>query len=252
MRKERTPRDLNYKPRLNGMSVRVALKALAMVIASTGSVLPASADPIALQNGPLVLPFTINAVTVAGDFTDLFGVRIQRGDSLSGRVVIDSPPSADMISDPSHGFYQFMSGRFEFDVPSGFKLESSAAEPLIGVITDNHVASAFNQVTDAIAVESHVGDFVALAVWHDLSAMSFTNDSFPTSADFLSNFSRIRFFFSAPNTSGSRPPQIVISGTSEPAPPIPEPSTILLTLMGGAAIARRIVKSRTSVEPTIR
>ncbi|PYR92241.1 MAG: hypothetical protein DMF84_14115 [Acidobacteria bacterium] len=43
---------------------------------------------------------------------------------------------------------------------------------------------------------------------------------------------------------------IHLEGTSEPIEPAPEPSTIVLTLVGGAAIAGRSVRSGRSAPPS--
>ena len=127
-----------------------------LVIFLAGSAIPANADTI-------TFPFSINVASTSDDFEWLFGRPIQRGSTLSGRVVIDSPPSADTTPDPSQGNYVFETGRFVLDVPSGARFARGPADLLAASTVDGHFVSRFDRVADVFAIELN-GPFQSLQV----------------------------------------------------------------------------------------
>jgi hypothetical protein len=198
-----------------------------LFISLAGSANPVNADTI-------TFPFSINVANTSDDFEWLFGRPMQRGSTLSGRVVIDSPPSADTTPDQSQGNYVFETGRFVFDVPSGATFTRGPSDLLAAVTTDGHFLSRFDRVADVFAIELN-GPFQSLQVaWTDLTARALTGDAFPANAALLSDFQFITFQLISRGN--------VLFGTSDA--PVPEPSTLVLTLLAGAGAVTRVMRSR--------
>ncbi|HUF67279.1 MAG TPA: PEP-CTERM sorting domain-containing protein [Longimicrobiales bacterium] len=242
MHKRRNPCDLNRRRQFEGTPLRFTRIAVATLIGLIVSVPAAKADPIPVEPGSLVLPFSVHIARTSGDFESLFGLRVHRGDTLSGRVVIDGPATNDLIpEEPSHGFYRFTTARFEFAVPSGLTLQSSPFEPLTGVVTDGHFSSQFGRAVDTLVAESFVGGVSAQAIWIDVTARALVGDAFPTNSDILSGFGVVQLNLATPFGS--------LNGSSDPAP-VPEPSTMVLTLIGAAMAGRAARRSRGPATPS--
>lgn len=223
------------------MSLRLSFVTLGCTVLVAAYAARVEADPVVLQPSNSY-PFTIYVAAVYGDLSGLFAEPIQHGSRISGRVVVDGPPSADSTPDPGQGNYT-MSGRFLFDDPAGPVIESGPVAPLRSFVADNFA------VGDLLGFELHqpffpedpaAGDRVlALVVWTDVTRQALTGDSFPQNSATLSGFNFTQFqLIEQPGGPGHR--QIGFRGTSEPPGPIPEPSTLLLTLMGGSGIASAI------------
>jgi hypothetical protein len=181
--------------RFVGVLSRFSLNVLAALVGLMVPALPAKADPIGAEVGSLTLPFSGHISVAFGDFEPVFGRPIHKGDTLSGRISIAGPAlRGDSEPDPSLGLYIFGSGRFEFDVPSGFSLVANPLQndPLFGSVANNH--SCDNTICDEFAISLNVGSISsAQVVWSDLTARAFNDDAFPTTPDILSRFGVVRF-----------------------------------------------------------
>jgi hypothetical protein len=194
--------------------------------------LAVSANPVSADT--ITFPFSINVASTSSDFEWLFGRPVRQGSTLSGRVVIDSPPSADTTPDQSQGNYAFETGQFVFDVPPGATFTRGPSDRLTASTADGHFVSRFNRVADVFAIELS-GPFQSLQVaWTDFTARALTGDAFPASAGLLSDFQFTTFQLVSRGD--------VLFGTSDA--PVPEPSTLVLTLLAGAGAATRVMRSR--------
>jgi hypothetical protein len=222
------------------MCQRAFLIVVGIVATLTASVRPASSDPVVLAQVPMTLPFSINVASTSDNFSWLFGRPMQHGSRLSGRVVIDSSPSPDSTPDASQGNYLFERGRFEFDVPAGLTVEAEPGAQLSAFVADGHVSSRFHRVVDDFGIELNSELMSLQVVWTDLTASALTGDAFPTSAAMLSGFQFTSFQLIASRPGGGFE---VLQGTSDPAL-VPEPSTMILTFLGGSALLGKRLRNR--------
>ena len=217
------------------MRTQVWLMTAGLAASLAGSVSSVDAEPIRV-------PFSVKITVASDDFFWLFGQPMHPGDQLSGRVVLEGEPSGDGNPDnPNSGTYGFEGGRFEFDTASNPTLDAGPIEPLWSfVLNDNFFVNT--GLIDQLVFELNGADgsFFVSVGWTDFTAQALDNDGFPQPID-LSRFQFSRFQL---QTFRDGTAEHVIRGTSSDVAPVPEPSTLILTLLGGTVLARRFVRSR--------
>jgi hypothetical protein len=186
----------------------------------------------------LTFPFSVLVTDVGDRVERLLGESIQRGDTLTGRFVLDvTSISADLTAAPTQGNYHIFRGHVEFDVQSELTLPATSARPIFASVVNNH-ANAAGNLFDAfsLAARSNAAVFdVAFELgWTDPGAQAFSSDLFPTDPAVLSRFRLSNLRLQVQN----EPRLFVVGRTSQPAP-VPEPATWLLVSSGVACLLAR-------------
>lgn len=178
---------------------------------------PASADPITAST--ITYPFSVRLLSARGSEAT-FGRAMTVGDTLSGTLVFSTIGPREVFA-PNYVDYQLPDARFEFDVPNGFSMMASAAEPY-------HLRVLNADYPDSVELLVTISGPLYID-WFDYSGRALANANVPTS---ISAFGVEYLELDLPVLNA------YIYGTNPL--PTPEPSTVLLLGTGLVALGRRI------------